>query len=51
MDKVIAVLLLVWLVIAVVGATVQGFFWLTMIALALILGTGAVAEAVHPPRR
>jgi hypothetical protein len=50
MNRLILTLLLVWLVVAVVGAVIQGFFWLTLVAMALLLGTGAVGEAIHPPR-
>jgi hypothetical protein len=49
-NRLILILLLVWLAVAVVGAMTQGLFWLTLIAMALILGTGALGEAIHPPR-
>ena len=49
MNRLILILLLVWLAVAVVGAMMQGLFWLTLVAMALLLGTGAVGEATHPP--
>lgn len=39
MLKLIALLLVVWLVIAVVGAIVEGLLWLLFIGIALFLAT------------
>lgn len=41
MGKVIIVLLVIWLVLAIVGAVLEGLFWLTIVGLALLLGTAA----------
>ena len=45
----VLVLLLLWLGAAVVGAVVQGMFWLTLVGLALILITGAAGVSLRPP--
>ena len=50
MNRLILSLLLVWLAVAVVGSLIQGLFWLTLVAMALILATGAVGEAFLHPR-
>jgi hypothetical protein len=50
MNRLVLSLLLVWFAVALVGAVIQGLFWLTLVAMALILATGAVGEAFHPPR-
>ena len=50
MNRLILTLLLVWFAVAMVGAAIQGLFWLTLVAMALILATGAVGEATHTPR-
>jgi LPXTG-motif cell wall-anchored protein len=41
MLAVIAALLLVWLVLAVVGAMIEGLFWLTIVGAVLFLATAA----------
>ncbi len=41
MLKVIGVLLIVWLVLAIIGAVIKGLFWLTVIAVVLFVGTAA----------
>jgi uncharacterized membrane protein len=46
----ITVLLVVFLGAAAVGAVVTGLFWLTLIALALFLVTGAVGVSLHLQR-
>ncbi|MGY2085912.1 hypothetical protein [Blastococcus sp. SYSU DS0539] len=38
---VIALLLVVWLVLAVIGAVVEGLFWLLIIGVVLFLATAA----------
>jgi hypothetical protein len=37
----IALLLVVWLVLAVVGAVVEGLFWLLVVGVALFVATAA----------
>ena len=39
MLKLIAVLLVVWLVLTVLGAVVEGLFWLTVVGAVLFLAT------------
>lgn len=39
--RVVAVLLVVWLVVSVVGAVVEGLFWLTVVGIVLFAGTAA----------
>ena len=39
MGTVIVVLLIVWLVLAVLGAILEGLFWLTVVAIVLLVGT------------
>ncbi len=39
--KVVAVLLVVWLALSVVGAVVKGLFWLTVVGVLLFAGTAA----------
>jgi LPXTG-motif cell wall-anchored protein len=41
MMAVIAVLLLVWLAFSVVGALIEGLFWLTIVGVLLFLATAA----------
>lgn len=50
MNIVIVTLLVLCLAVVLVGSAIQGLFWMTLVAMALILGIGAVAEATHPPR-
>lgn len=38
---IIVTLLVIWLILAVVGAVLEGLFWLTVVAIVLILATGA----------
>lgn len=40
MSAIIVTLLVVWLVLAVLGAVLEGLFWLTLIAIALLVATG-----------
>ncbi len=37
----IGVLLVVWLVVSILGAVIEGLFWLTVIGIVLFLGTAA----------
>ncbi len=46
----LVIALLLWLGIAVVGTMVTGLFWLTPVAIAGILGTGAVAVSLLTTR-
>ena len=41
MLGIIALLLVVWLVVAVIGAVLEGLFWLTVIGIVLFLATAA----------
>lgn len=43
MLGVIVVLLLVWLVVAILGAVIEGLFWLTIVGAVLFLATAAYA--------
>jgi hypothetical protein len=38
---IIITLLVIWLVLAVLGAVLEGLFWLTVVAIILMLATGA----------
>jgi hypothetical protein len=40
--KIVAVLLIVWLVLAIVGAVIKGLFWLTVVAAVLFVATAVV---------
>ena len=42
MLRLLGVLVLVWLVVTVVGAVVEGLFWLAVVGLALVVVTGLV---------
>jgi LPXTG-motif cell wall-anchored protein len=39
MSGVIIFLLIVWIVLAVLGAVLEGLFWLTVVGLILLVGT------------
>jgi hypothetical protein len=41
MMALIGVLLVVWLVLAILGAVVEGLFWLTVVGVVLFLATAA----------
>ena len=43
MVVLIIVLLLAWLALAVLGAVIDGLFWLTIVGIVLFLGTAAYA--------
>ncbi|WP_214371451.1 hypothetical protein [Pseudonocardia sp. H11422] len=43
MVGVIVALLLVWLVLAILGAVIEGFFWLTVVGVVLFLATAGYA--------
>jgi hypothetical protein len=40
--RLLGLLLLVWVVLVVVGAVVEGLFWLAVVGLLLFLGTAAL---------
>lgn len=40
MTGIIVTLIVIWLVLAVLGAIFEGLFWLTVIAIVLLLATG-----------
>lgn len=40
MTGLIVLLLVVWLVLAVLGAVLEGLFWLTIVGLILLVATG-----------
>jgi hypothetical protein len=41
MTGIIVILLIIWLIVAVLGALLEGLFWLTVVAIVLIVATGA----------
>ena len=41
MTGIIIALLIIWLVLVVLGAVLEGLFWLTVIGIVLFLGTAA----------
>lgn len=41
MTGIIVVLLVIWLVFVVLGALLEGLFWLTVVGIVLFLATGA----------
>jgi hypothetical protein len=40
--RLLGVLVLVWLVVTVVGAVVEGLFWLAVVGLVLVVVTGLI---------
>ncbi|MBA3573388.1 MAG: hypothetical protein M3408_08165 [Actinomycetota bacterium] len=47
MVKVIAALVVLWLALSIIGAVVEGLFWLTIVGVVLLLGTagyGAIKQ-------
>ncbi|MGY1709216.1 hypothetical protein ACI8AC_06855 [Geodermatophilus sp. SYSU D00758] len=46
-----ALMAVVWLTLAVLGTVLTGWFWLTVVGLALLLATVAGAEALYRPTR
>ncbi len=53
MIRIIVLLLLVWVALSVVGALVEGLFWLTVVGVVLFLATaayGAVRQRTRGPR-
>jgi hypothetical protein len=41
MMKIIGILLIVWLVVAILGAVIKGLFWLTVLGAVLFVATAA----------
>ncbi|MDQ4092003.1 MAG: hypothetical protein M3143_00835 [Actinomycetota bacterium] len=41
MLKIIGILLIVWLVVAILGAVIKGLFWLTVVGAVLFVATAA----------
>ncbi|MFP3882592.1 MAG: hypothetical protein ACLFRT_04220 [Actinomycetota bacterium] len=41
MTAVIVILVVVWLALAILGAVLEGLFWLTVVAIVLLIGTAA----------
>lgn len=37
---IIVTLLVIWLILAILGAVLEGLFWLTIVAIVLLLATG-----------
>lgn len=53
MLPVVVVLLLVWLALSILGAVIEGLFWLTIVGVVLFLGTatyGAIRRRSAPQR-
>lgn len=40
MMGIIVTLLVIWLILAVLGAVLEGLFWLTVVAIVLLVATG-----------
>ena len=55
MLRFLGLLLVVWLVLTVVGAVVEGLFWLAVVGLLFFVGTAALGwkkrQNELPPRR
>lgn len=41
MTAIIIALIVIWIVLAILGAVLEGLFWLTVIAIVLLIGTAA----------
>ncbi|SDO44449.1 hypothetical protein [Geodermatophilus sp. DSM 45219] len=50
MLRLIGFLLVVWLVVAVVGAVLEGLFWLAVVGLLLFLGTAVLGWSKRDTR-
>ena len=55
MWRLVGILLVVWLAVTVVGAVVEGLFWLAVVGLLFFVGTAVLGwnrrRAELPPRR
>ncbi len=54
--RLIGILLVVWLVVTVIGAVVEGLFWLAVVGLLFVVGTAALGwhrrrDELPGPRR
>ena len=47
MTGLIIFLLVAWLVLSVLGAVIEGLFWLTIVGVVLFLGTAAYAAVAR----
>ena len=47
MLRLLGLLLVVWLVVAVIGAVVEGLFWLAVIGLIFFVATAALGRNKH----
>lgn len=45
MSAIIVTLLVIWLVVAVLGAVIEGLFWLTVVGIVLLVATGVYGWA------
>jgi len=45
--RIVAVLLVIWLVVAIIGAVVKGLIWLTVAAAVLFVATAAWGYVKH----
>ena len=41
MTAIIIALIVIWIVLAILGAILEGLFWLTVVAVVLLIGTAA----------
>lgn len=51
MTGLIIFLLVAWFVLAVLGAVIEGLFWLTVVGVVLFLGTAAYTAVARRSRR
>lgn len=51
MMGVIVVLLLIWAAVSILGAVIEGLFWLAIVGALLFLGTAAYAAIKRGARR
>jgi fatty acid desaturase len=47
MLKVIGILLVLWIALSIVGAVIEGLFWLTVVGLVLLVGTAVYGFLKH----
>jgi hypothetical protein len=47
MLAIIGILLVVWLILSILGAVLEGLFWLTIVGVVLFLGTGVYGVIKH----
>lgn len=51
MLALIGILLVAWLVLSILGAVIEGLFWLTIVGVVLFLSTAAYGAIKHRSRR